>query len=249
MALFLIVVSCVAGLLGGLTGIGGILIPPMLIGFAAISPHIAMGTTQASFFIPNILAIWMFARCGQLDMRLAAALSVLGAPLSFAGANLKPYLDAGILVGLLAVCIVAAGIVMLRPGAAGPQQRAFSFSRRRAALCALGGGVGLMAGITGSGANVLLVPAMLFLGIPPLLILAACQVYSMLICLFGTVGNFMHDAVDFGDAFWLTVGQLGGMWAGVRLAQRMNTGRLKKIMAWVCLLTGLFMLGRAGWGT
>ena len=242
---FLAALSWVAGFFGGLTGTGGIVIPPILIEFFAVDPHLAMAMAQASFIVPSALAVILFARKGQFDWKVALPMAVSGCVCSFlSAAYLKPRLDARILTICFAFCIMLAGAVMLWN-----TDRVFVQSvtsrKRTVALIALGSGVGVFAGITGSGSNSILVPAMVFMGLEVLSVLGACQLFAVLSSASGTVGNALNVSMDLVEIIWLVAGQIFGVWAGVRLAQRMDTTVLKRYVGGVCFLAGMFILGKA----
>ncbi len=67
-----------AGVLAGLFGIGGgIVIVPMLIIFLKFAPSRAVGTSLAAMLLPvGILAVMKYSKAGDVDFKIAAALSV-----------------------------------------------------------------------------------------------------------------------------------------------------------------------------
>ena len=239
--LVLVSISALAGVLGGITGTGGILIPPILIEVFGASPHVAMGTAQASYVLPSLLGVILFLRKGQFDREISLPLAVSGCICTFLSAQfVKPHLNGAILTLFLALCIVAAGAFMLKPARHGgwvlPERW------RTPCMIALGGVVGVMSGITGSGSSAILVPVMVACGLNILVVIAACMAFSVLASGFGTIGNMLNDAVDWHETFWLIVGQFFGLWAGVSIAQRINIDLLRRVVAFVCLGTGLFVL-------
>lgn len=245
---FLASLSWIAGFLGGLTGTGGIIIPPVLIEFFRVDPHLAMGMAQASYIVPSALAVILFARKGQFDWRVALPMAVTGCLCSFlSAAYLKPLLNPTVLTIFFAFCIMISGGVML-----GKTERVLSVPLeppwRTVVLAFLGGAVGLMAGITGSGSNSILVPAMVFLGLEVLSVLGACQLFAVLSSGAGTLGNVLNMSIDLVEIAWLVAGQLIGIWMGVRLAQKMDTSRLKKCVGIVCFLAGAFIMAKALYG-
>ena len=89
------------------------------------------------------------------------------------------------------------------------------------------------------------VPIMIALGFPPLIAIGAGQVYSVPVALSGTAANFLHGAIDYQVGFWMIIMQIVGILFGVYMANRMDTGRLRKLVAWVCLFCGAFILFNA----
>ena len=112
-------------------------------------------------------------------------------------------------------------------------------------LFAVGSGVGFVAGLTGAGGPVLSVPIMIALGFPPLIAIGAGQVYSVPVALSGSAANFLHGAIDYKVGALMIVIQILGILLGVYMANRMDTTKLRKMVAWVCLFCGGFILVNA----
>lgn len=242
---FLAAVSCLAGFLGGLTGTGGIIMPPMMIEFFGIDPHLAMGLAQASYIVPSGLATVLLFRKGHLDWRVALAIAIPGCLFSFLAAGyLKPLMGGALLNLFFALCVVMSGGVMLWKSAA-VMEPPLSPPWRVPVLVLLGASVGAMAGVTGSGANAVLVPVMVFFGLEVLSVLAACQFFAAIASAAGTAGNVLNMSFDPAQLGFLIAGQVLGISFGVRLAQQMDTARLKRVVGLVCFLAGLFMFVRA----
>lgn len=243
--LFLAAISWLAGVLGGLTGTGGIIMPPLMMELFNVDPHLAMAMAQASYVLPSLLAVIMFYRKKQLDWRVAIPMTITGCVCTFLSAGyLKPLLNSTWLSFFFAACVILSGVVMLlrvKPMFAKPIAPPW----RAPALLLLGAVVGLLSGITGSGANAVLVPAMVFMGLEILSVLGACQFFAVLSATSGAVGNSLNMSLDYVGLAWMIAGQLYGIWLGVRLAQRMDTEKLKRCVGFVCLFAGLFMMCKA----
>ena len=138
-----------------------------------------------------------------------------------------PYLNL-----ILALLILLAGALVFCP----VRGRRFSFMEegRRSrfwVLFAVGSGVGFVAGLTGAGGPVLSVPIMIALGLP--------------VALSGSAANFLHGAIDYKVGALMIVIQILGILLGVYMANRMDTTKLRKMVAWVCLFCGGFILVNA----
>jgi uncharacterized membrane protein YfcA len=72
--LLLLLLGLVAGILGGLMGIGGgIIVVPALVLIFGFSQHLAQGTTLAMMVPPiGLLAAWMYYSKGYVDIKVAA---------------------------------------------------------------------------------------------------------------------------------------------------------------------------------
>lgn len=245
MLIVLALASMVIGVLGGMSGIGGFLLPPIMIEFLGIGPHVAMAMTQASFIIPSILGVRMYVQSGSMNWRLALPFALAGCVSSFLGAWwAKPKVDGAMLSLLLGVLIVVAGYSLLRPAKV-PAMDEPGAAARRIPLwvwTVLGGAIGFLSGMTGSGANAILVPAMIMGGLSPLTVVAACFVFSLLTSVTGTYGNAVNLNLDWPLVGVMTATQLAGTWAGVRLALRLPMGSLKRAIAVLCLVSGVIVV-------
>ena len=218
--------------------------PPLMIEIYGISPHLAMGMAQSSYIMPSALAVYLFLRKGQFDWRVAIPMAAPGCVCSFLAAGyLKPRLEATILTVIFALCIILSGAVLLRKKSrilASPLLPPW----RAPALILLGASVGVMAGVTGSGSNAILVPMMVFFGLPILTVLGSCQFFALLVAATGTAGNILNLRIDLAAIAWMAAGQFVGIYLGVGLAQKLDTAILKRCVGIVCFLAGLFILIR-----
>ncbi|WP_341528447.1 TSUP family transporter [Nostoc sp. UHCC 0302] len=74
--LICLILGLVAGIISGMTGIGGgIIILPALMFFLGFSQHLAQGTTLALLVLPiDLLAAWTYYKQGDVDIKVAAIL-------------------------------------------------------------------------------------------------------------------------------------------------------------------------------
>ena len=240
----------VVGVLTGVTGMGGILIPPVMIMLLGMDTHVAMGTSMASFLPSCAIAAWKHHRYGNLSWPLAVPLSAAGAVCAFLGTMLKAYSPGHLLNLLLAILVIAVGAMAFRPvsgkDASTPHDRGW-MSRSSARLGLLGGFVGILSGLTGAGGSVLTVPAMIVMGYGPLTAIATGMVFVVGVSVIGTVGNALHNAVDFPLAALCASGQILGLWMGLRVARFLDAAVLKNIVAVVCIMTGAWILAKTLW--
>lgn len=84
-----LLIGAVAGMLAGLFGIGGgIVIVPMLVAFLKFAPSKAVGTSLAAMLLPvGILAVWKYAKVGDVDFRIASAMAVGIFIMAYVGAH------------------------------------------------------------------------------------------------------------------------------------------------------------------
>ena len=242
----MIVVGFVVGFLVGCTGMGGIILIPSLVYLVGLTSHVAMGTTLFTFFFTTMLSSYLYIRLGHVDWKSTLPVCLGGLPFAYVGAAVKAYTQAPYLNLILALLILLAGALVFRP----VRGRSYAFMAEGRAsrfwvLILVGAGVSFIAGLTGAGGPVLSVPIMIALGFTPLTSIAAGQVYSIVVALSGSIANIQHSAIDFSVGTWLIVVQMIGILLGVYMATRMDTTRLRKMVAWVCLFCGSFILYNA----
>jgi|GEM_PF-3617628 len=242
MLLLVLFFSLIIGFLVGTTGIGGILLPPVMYGLLGMNTHVAMGTSLASFIVPTMLSAWLHYRHDNIDREAAFFMAIPGIVCVLAGTWLKARMAGSSLSGILAVLIIYAGILAFRPIKHVASER--SKAMRQGLLAAIGTSVGIVSGLTGAGGPVLTVPLMIVMGYTPLCAIATGQIFALGVSCSGTVGNAFYDSVDFPLALLSSIAQTAGIWAGIVLAHAINTNLLKKLVAGLCVFTGVFLLLR-----
>ena len=156
--------TLLAGVLIGATGIGGVLLVPILNGVEGLSLSDAIAASALAFAFPGALAIWRLRRSSAPAHAQGDALALwlmLGAlPGAMLGAAWVHHADTKVLLGLLALVALFSGGrgLMKRPVAS---QASWTISRRLAIF--LGAVVGLGSGLTGTGGPVLLMPLLMAL--------------------------------------------------------------------------------------
>lgn len=90
--------------------------------------------------------------------------------------------------------------------------------------------VGVASGMFGVGGPLLTVPLLVAIGTPILPALAAAQVQSVIISGVGTVGYLSQSAIDWPLALIVGIPELLGVVIGWRIARRVPTRHLKRIL-------------------
>jgi len=110
-----VLLGLVAGVLGGLLGIGGgIIIIPALIFFFGLSQQQAQGTTLALMVPPiGILAAWVYYNQGYVDLKIAAFVCLGFLVGGFFGARLATTMPTGVLQKVFGVALLLTAIYMI----------------------------------------------------------------------------------------------------------------------------------------
>lgn len=186
-----------AGLIGGLTGLGGsvVMLPglALIIGFAdesRIEQHVYMAAALAVNFMVAVPATWRHSKAGKIRMPVvvrllppAAAGMVLGVLLSN---RLPPDLLIKLLAAMIAVFVVVGeiGDKISRSSAEEPIE---TIARRKAyALAGTGGFTGILAGLLGIGGGVIMVASLRAAVLLP--VRTAIAASSAAMCLMAPIG-------------------------------------------------------------
>lgn len=190
-----LLVCLLVSFLVGLAGVGGILVPPVLILMSGLEPHTAMGTALASFIGTGFVGTWLYHKNGHYRFMEAVPFALGSFVCVAPGALVNARIDAGPLVMILAGIIVFAGACTLRPPKPGRKGSPFWLGWKGRAV--IGGATGFMAGLTGAGGPVASIPWMVLVGYSPIHAVALSMPYQIATSFSGSVGNMM-----------------GGMWTG-----------------------------------
>ncbi|XVH32609.1 TSUP family transporter [Haloferacaceae archaeon DSL9] len=236
-AILLVGIALFAGV--GITAIGpgGIFVTIALVALTPLSSAGVAGTASATFVATGLVGSLAYLRSGELASgvaREAAILlslaSILGA---LAGVRLNVAISDAVFATLLAGFVALVGVLIVYRELVGLTPRNLFESgetTRRAALAAVGFGVGVAGGLLGVGGPVLAVPILVVLGVPMLLAVAVAQVQSIFVSAFATVGYLAVDAVSLPLVALVGVPQVVGVVAGWKLAHLVEPGRLRIVL-------------------
>jgi uncharacterized protein len=238
--------ALVMGALIGSVGIGGVLLPPVLVYLGGFGFHAAAATSTWAFLFCGAAGTLSYSGRRSIDWRMAAWLGVGVVPTAFAGALANAALPEGLLLAILAALMVITGAdALLRsPDEVGRTRRLGA-----PVLLAVGGFVGFGSALTGTGGAVLLVPILLLLRTPVLASVGAAQVVALPIVCFSTAGYVLYGSVDF--ALGTAAGLVGavGVVIGARIAHAAPAAALRRMVATALLCVGLLIAARTAWGT
>lgn len=110
-----IAIGLVAGVLGGLLGIGAaVIIIPALVLFLGFSQYEAQGTTLAMLLLPvSALAAIQYYKGGYVNVKAAAIMGIMFFLGGFVGAKLATHVPVAILKKLFAVVLMGIAVKML----------------------------------------------------------------------------------------------------------------------------------------
>lgn len=238
-------VAFVVGALIGAVGIGGVLLIPALVAFAGVGIHEAMATALATFTFTGITGTVLFQRRGSIDWRITTPVCLGAVLFAFAGAWMNSLAKPAALSLILAGVIIFAGVYTLAAWR-GLRQPALQGRHRaqQSLLFGIGSVAGFGSGLTGVGGPALSVPLMVLCGFPALSSIGASQVIQIIAAVSGTLGNLRFGSVNFPLAAAVTVLEIAGVFVGVRIVHAVDAGLVKRFVAVLCIVVGLFLVGR-----
>lgn len=247
--MFLLLASCVVvGVFVGAVGIGGVLLIPALMNFSHLPVHEAAATALFSFLFTGLLGSWLFSRRGTIEWRISLPVCLGALVSSLAGAVLGGRMPAAVLTWIIAAVLLGAGIYILlsRPSLA--SSRAVEKMRPpNKVLFGIGAAAGFGAGISGAGGPVFSVPLMLAMQFDPLVAVGTGQVVQVASSLSGSLGNLGYGTIQYALAVPVTIAELVGVVAGVRIAHAVPVRQLRLGAAALCMASAVGMVARSIW--
>ncbi|KRF34186.1 hypothetical protein ASG94_15795 [Nocardioides sp. Soil805] len=231
----------VVGVLIGMVGVGGVLLPPGLVALGGLTANEATATSTWAFVFTGVVGTVAYAWRGVVPWGMVGRLAIGVVPAAFLGALVNARLPASIVMLGLAALTLFVGVQQLRPRAAKETRDELG----TAALVTVGAFVGFGSALTGTGGPVLLVPVLLTLGVPPLRAVAASQAVQLPVVVAGSAGYLQTGLVDVRQGTVLGCVAALGVVAGAVVATRIRAEGLRRIVALACIAAGVFLVVRA----
>lgn len=244
-ALVLVVIAFLAGI--GITAIGpgGIFTTVALAGLTAIPSSTVAGTAHLTFVATGLLGSAAYLRSGEFAEGRGRALTIVLSGASALGAIAGALVNTTLsdeLFGLLlgGFCVAVGGVIAYRERRGlGPATVLDPGTRPgQLAVGAVGLAIGLLGGLLGVGGPVVAVPALVVLGVPMLLALAAAQVQSIVLSSTAASTYLAAGAVSLPLAGLVGLPQLAGVLVGWQVAHHVDARRLKAGLSVVLVAVG-----------
>jgi uncharacterized protein len=236
----LLALVAVVGLLVGLAGVGGVLLPPALVAIGGMTPQAATATSTWVFLFTGVVGSVAFSWRGLVPWPMFVRLAVGIAPAAFAGARTNAVLPPSAVLFALAALTLFVGLHQLLPSTGQGRVRDLSTP----SLVALGAVVGFGSALTGTGGPVLLVPILLAFGVTVLRAVAVSQVAQLPVVASASLGYLDAGVTDVRLGTLLGVIAAAGTVLGSAVAARVRAPRLRQVVSLVCVASGLFLLVR-----
>jgi uncharacterized membrane protein YfcA len=222
---------------------GGAIMVPMLTGLLKLGQHRAHGTSLAIIAFVAVAGLTAYWRAGNIDWRLALALTpgAIAGVLAGTWAMVRvPALQLRMLFGLF-LFFVAFRQLVWDVSAGTPQEGAAGLLIE--AVFGFAGGV--LAGVLGVGGGAIFVPAIVIFGLagetddPQKVAQGVSLVVIVFTAIAGTATNLRNDTVDVGMLRWVAPAAVVAALIAAVAANRVDDGVLRRIYGATALLLGL----------
>lgn len=230
-------------------GGGSILAVPALLYLVGLADtHLAIGTSALAVSVNAFANLALHARKQAVKWRCAAVYAVSGVLGAAVGSTLGKLVDGRQLLLLFAAAMVAVGLAMLRPKAAGGNPDVELNARIFPKLAILGLLTGLASGFFGIGGGFLVVPGLMAGSGMPMLNAVAASLLSVGSFGLTTAANYaLTGQVHWIAAGWFIAGGVFGGFLGLRMAHRaaQRKGLLNRIFAGLIFVVAGYIVWRA----
>jgi uncharacterized protein len=224
-----------AGLLVGLTGIGGVLLVPVLTGVAGLSLERAVAACMPALLAAGAYAAFVHLRSARLPLQPVIALCLAAAAGSALGAATLDWLPGTGVRLFVATLALASGLHALAS-----RHAAGGRIPGTALLAFLGFVVGYGSAISGTGGPVMLIPILLVLRTPVAAAVALGVAAGLPITAAATAVYAAEGRIDLPLALTLAALLIAGTWAGARLSTRLSGRALTVAVAWTLVGVGVW---------
>ena len=235
MLLTVAAVALVAGLLIGLTGIGGVLLVPVLTQAAGVPLDRAVAACLLGFLLAGIYAAFVHLRRARLPWRPVVALCLMAAAGAALGAATLDRLPVNAVRLFIALLCLASGLHALLS-----KVSVVKHSPAAPTLGTLGALVGYASAISGTGGPVTLIPLLLVLRTPAAAAIALGLAAQLPIALSATAVYAMEGRIDWPLGATLGALLVAGTFAGAQLSGRLSGRGLTVAVALTLIGVGLW---------
>lgn len=238
----------VIGLTLGLMGGGGsILTVPVFVYVLGFGAKTAIAMSLPMVGLTSLVGAIGHWRAGRVHLRTAAIFGLLAMAGSYAGARLAVFLPGALQLLILAVVMLAAAVVMLRPIAVREPDAGLEHGTRLplGTMLPAAFAVGTLTGIIGIGGGFLIVPALVVLArVPMKQAVGTSLLVIAMNAAAGSLGYIGTVTIPWGFLALFTAVAIAGIIAGTWLVRFVSAAALKRAFAVFLLLIGGFVLYR-----
>ena len=239
MSLALILICLIVGLLIGAVGIGGVLLVPALAFIADIGVHEAIPACMLSYLATGTIGVIVYARHGSVQWDAVLWLCIGAVPAAFLGSISLLSIPAIWVKLLIASLMIFAGTDALIKSYKSKAPTAHTRILSRGQYLLIGFVTGFGSAITGTGGPLIVVPIIIYLGLPVLTAVGLSQAIQIPIATFASIGNWMSGNLNFSLALIIAASMVFGTLLGALLIHRLPIEPIRKFVAFLLVFVGL----------
>jgi uncharacterized protein len=245
--LFSIVIcsNLIIGVLLGMSGISGFLLPLIYVGFLDMPVHDSLALSFLSFAVSGIIGAFSYWKSKNMDVKLAILLSLGSLPGAFLGVQINVLIPDIIAKLLLYLFVLLAGLsILLKKNNETTKQNRSMILNNSLIVILLGFITAIICALTGAGGPILLVPLLVSLGINIRTAVGVSLFNSVIIAIPSIFGYFSHANMETASMLIIAslLGTIIGIITGTRLANKVPIHHLKMMIAIITILSSAYML-------
>lgn len=241
--------NLIIGILLGLTGISGFLLPLIYVGFLHLPLRDSLALSFLSFAVSGMIGAYSYWKSKNMDTRLALFLNIGSLPGAFLGVQLNVWIPDNIVKLLLYAFILLAGLSTLFKKNQNNHESNISVNRsslleNRIMVVLIGVITAAICSLTGAGGPILLVPLLASLGVNIRVAVGVSLLNSVIIAIPSIFGYFAHANMENITQLIIAslIGTTLGIIAGAYYANRVKINYLRIFIALVTILSSIYML-------
>ena len=237
MSVALVLISLVVGVLIGAVGIGGVLLVPSLSLVAGLSVHEAIPACMLSYLATGAVGVIIYARHGSIQWSMVGWLCIGAVPAAYLGSISLSSIPPAIVLLIIALLMIFAGMdALIKSGSGASESHSKSLSKLQ--LIVIGVVTGFGSAITGTGGPLIIVPLIMFLGLPILTAIGLSQAIQIPIATFASIGNWVAGSLNLSLSLTIALSMIAGSLVGANMIHRLPKEPIRKGVAVLLVLVG-----------
>lgn len=245
--LFSIVIcsNLIIGILLGMSGISGFLLPLIYVGFLGMPVHDSLALSFLSFAVSGIIGAYSYWKSKNMDLKLALFLSIGSLPGAFLGVQINMLISDFLAKLLLYLFILLAGLsILFKKNNENKVINRSNLLNHSIIVIILGFLTATVCALTGAGGPILLVPLLVNLGVNIRVAVGVSLLNSVFIAIPSIFGYFANANMETLSMLVIAslLGTTIGIVTGTRLANKVPIHHLKIMIAFITILSSIYML-------
>ena len=232
-------IGLVAGFMVGCVGIGGVIIVPLVVNALGFSIHTAIPAAMMTFLVSGVVGTIAFWRQRSIRWEMVLPLWLGAMPFALVGTVLGQALPSMVLEGAIGLLMTISGA---EAWSGAHREKSEHVAETGGKLVGIGGVTGFASALTGTGGPAVLIPILLWRGMPTLAAIGLSQAIQLPIAVLATVGNVVLGSLDVQLGAMLATGLGLGTAVGAKLAHALPRAILRRFAAAALVVVGVLQL-------